>query len=111
MNTAQQKPFRALLHRPGCSACSQLCRLIAGGHSDNTVPALGLALIEHLVMCVPGRTRRFVEKGLKLKEKLHEMMGDNDVILVPPHARLAPEHNWLAEYFDLWHYSHCNFSC
>ncbi len=70
----------------------ELLRFCAG-RSDHTLPAIMLALLEKIPkLAGPGRTRRFVELGHKLRREVVDLIGPNGVLLYPPHPLPAPKH-------------------
>jgi fatty acid amide hydrolase 2 len=62
------------------------------GRSAYTVPASALALIEKLPSLVGDTTQRWVAAGVTLRRSLDALLGDDGVLLFPPHARTAPKH-------------------
>lgn len=61
--------------------------------SDHTLPAIALALLEGLGKLAPARTRALVEAGRKLKQELHELLGDDSVMLYPSFSCPSPLHD------------------
>lgn len=60
--------------------------------SEFTLPALGLALFERIPGLLPERARRLTEAGASLRAELESLLGDNGVLLYPPHRRVTPRH-------------------
>lgn len=65
----------------------------AARRSQHTLPAIGLALLEHGAGLMPGRTERFVAKGKELQAELEELIGPNGVLLYPSYTSAAPRHH------------------
>jgi fatty acid amide hydrolase 2 len=65
------------------------------GCSDHTFPALGLAGLERVPELMPSRARYMRQLGAKLQERLHELLGENGVMLYPTLPQPAPKHNDL----------------
>ena len=61
--------------------------------SAHTLPAIGLALIEALPKLTPSRSRRLVELGRALKKEMHDVLGDNGVLVCPTFPTTSPKHN------------------
>lgn len=73
----------------------------AFGCSDHTLPALGLAAFERIPELMPGRAKKMRQLGAKLQERLHDLLGDNAVMLYPTLPQPAPRHNdLLFSFFD-----------
>jgi fatty acid amide hydrolase 2 len=64
----------------------------ATGRSAHTFPAIGLALIEPLPKIFSSGARRFIDLGARLREELSALLGEDGVLLYPPHPRVAPRH-------------------
>ena len=93
------KPFYAMW---------ELMKWIVLGSSHYTLPALLLCVLERAPGLTPRRTERMVEKGERLREELEALLGDDGVLLCPPHPKVAPRHmialfrpfNWI--YTAIW---------
>lgn len=59
--------------------------------SDHTLPGIMLTLMEKAPKYFPERSRVMQEKGVELREKLVEIIGDG-VMLYPPYPSVAPQH-------------------
>lgn len=70
----------------------EVARTLAG-RSSLTVPALGLALIEQLVMRIPPRFTAGIAPPELLQSEIEAELGPSSVILHPPYPRPAPRHN------------------
>jgi fatty acid amide hydrolase 2 len=62
------------------------------GRSVYTVPAVLLALIEKLPALVGDKTQAMLGEVRALRSELDAMLGEDGVMLFPPHARTAPKH-------------------
>lgn len=62
------------------------------GRSNYTVPASGLAFIEKLPELLPDTSSKSLAETQALREELDNLLGDDGVLLFPPHARVAPKH-------------------
>ncbi len=62
------------------------------GRSNYTVPASGLAFIEKLPHLLPDTSSKSLAETLALREELDALLGDDGVLLFPPHATVAPKH-------------------
>jgi fatty acid amide hydrolase 2 len=111
MGQAQSQPFRGLLRRRGCGAPWELLKHAAAAlfsacfgakylncalsASVNTVPALGLSLVERFGEWSSHSHRQRMESlCCNIRDKLNALLGDNSVLLLPPHPVLTPVHNW-----------------
>lgn len=97
MHTRNQVSFAALLGGEGpamstASVLRELPRSIAG-RSDFTLPALGLALAEHLPMLLSARLMTMNGRIEQLRARVDGLLGSRDVILFPSHPRVAPKHH------------------
>jgi fatty acid amide hydrolase 2 len=63
----------------------------ATGRSRHTLPAIGLALLEHMPKLTPRSAARFIREGHALRAELVERIGDG-VMLFPSYASPAPRH-------------------
>lgn len=63
------------------------------GRSVHTVPAAALAFIEKLPELIGDHSAQRVQECLALRSEINALLGDDGVLLFPPHARTAPEHN------------------
>ncbi|MBI5528177.1 MAG: amidase [Deltaproteobacteria bacterium] len=70
----------------------EVARCLAG-RSEHTLPAVGLALLEHLAPLVLGDTERWVRMGEELKHDLTRDIGPDGVMLYPPYPSTAPRHH------------------
>jgi fatty acid amide hydrolase 2 len=61
------------------------------GKPNVTLPALEYCLAEGLFTLV--KKEQYVEKGRALKARVDELLGEDGVILMPTHPRVAPKHN------------------
>lgn len=62
------------------------------GRSEFTLPASGLAFLEKLPALFGDKTVEGVRAARALRASLDELLGDDGVLLFPPHARRAPKH-------------------
>lgn len=60
--------------------------------SDHTIPSLILAMLEKIPGMMPARTKKFVELGRELRQKIVELLGENGVMLYPSYSHPAPVH-------------------
>ncbi|MFO0563296.1 MAG: amidase [Polyangiales bacterium] len=68
------------------------------GRSVHTVPAAALALIEKLPDLIGDHSKQRVQECRALRGELDALLGDDGVLLFPPHATVAPKHGrpvWL----------------
>ncbi len=67
---------------------------VVGGRGRFTFPALMFALMERVRRLDGETTAALVERGRRLGERLHALLGgpDGGVLLLPPHPRTAPRH-------------------
>jgi fatty acid amide hydrolase 2 len=68
------------------------------GRSNYTVPAAGLAFIEKLPALLPDTSAKSLADTQALRQELDQLLGDDGVLLFPPHAQVAPIHGralWL----------------
>ncbi len=97
MHTRNQVSFAALLggEGPAMSTASVLRELpmSIAGRSDFTLPALGLALAEHLPMLLSARLMTMNARIEQLRARVDGLLGSRDVILFPSHPRVAPKHH------------------
>ena len=63
------------------------------GLSEFTLPGLGLAVIEKVPKIFPENTKKYLELGSQLKQKLVDSLGENTVLLYPSYSCTAPYHN------------------
>lgn len=61
------------------------------GHSDHTLPAIGLGLVEY--MPSGEMDRRMLKSFDKLEVQVRDMLGDDGIFLFPSHPKIAPYHN------------------
>ncbi len=73
-------------------ALTELAKFGAG-KSDYTLPSIVLALMEKTLKFMPGRLRRLVEEGKKLREELTQLIGPRGIMLYPSYPTAAPKHN------------------
>ncbi len=71
---------------------SEIVRLPLG-RARHTLPALGLAAIERLTPTDGAVAKRVLAEGATLRRELAALLGDDGVLLYPPHPVLAPRHN------------------
>lgn len=76
---------------PPISLLGETARALVG-RARVTVPALGLALLEHLGELLPERLTREMPRPAALADELEAILGDRGVILHPPYTRPAPRH-------------------
>ena len=62
------------------------------GRSPHTLPAIGLALLEHVPKLLRARAGEFIEAGQRLRAEICDLIGPLGVMLYPPHPRPAPRH-------------------
>ncbi len=92
LQAADGTPFAEMLeHRSPLHTMMEFGRW-AMRRSPHTLPAILLALLEKATALTPGRTRRFVEEGLKLRAELIESIGPKGVMLYPSYPEVAPTH-------------------
>lgn len=68
------------------------------GRSEFTLPAAGLAFLEKLPALLGDKTAEGLRVARALRVSLDALLGDDGVLLFPPHARRAPKHKtpiWL----------------
>ncbi len=63
------------------------------GKSEFTLPAIGLAITEHLPRLNKTRRQKAFDLGVKMREEINEFLGPNSVILYPPYPKPAPHHS------------------
>lgn len=63
------------------------------GQSEFTLPGLGLAVIEKIPKIFPSDTKKFIDLGLRLKEKFNKLLNKNTILLFPSYSSTAPYHN------------------
>ena len=63
------------------------------GLSVHTLPALLLAIGERFVFTDSEFHNNYVNLGLKLRDELEELLGDDGVLIYPSHPTPAPYHN------------------
>ena len=69
------------------------------GMSKFTFPALVFGAAEKFIKGTDDD--KFIAAGNALKRELHELLGDDAILLAPTHPRAAPKHNWpLLRPFD-----------
>jgi fatty acid amide hydrolase 2 len=65
----------------------------ARGRGDHTLPVLITAALERLNRHMPDtRIRKAVEAARALREEMQGILGDDGILLHPPHPRVAPRH-------------------
>jgi fatty acid amide hydrolase 2 len=65
----------------------------ARGRGDHTFPVLITAALERLNRHMPtARTRKAVAAARSLREEMTGILGDDGILLHPPHPRVAPRH-------------------
>ena len=61
--------------------------------SKHTLPALLLGMSEKMINTTSKEHLKCVELGKKLKIKLNELLGENEVLIYPSHSTPAPYHS------------------
>lgn len=72
--------------------------LALAGRSAFTLPALALVLIEKVPALLGDKSEQMLRATAALRRELDELLGEDGVLLFPPHARTAPKHGrplWL----------------
>jgi fatty acid amide hydrolase 2 len=70
------------------------------GRGRHTAATLEYFLGEELFRFVRGKAQ-YVQEGKRLAARLEALLGDDAVLLMPPHPRCAAEHHWqLLRPFD-----------
>jgi fatty acid amide hydrolase 2 len=65
----------------------------ARGRGDHTLPVLITAALERLNRHMPdARIRKAVGAARALREEMKDILGDDGILLHPPHPRVAPRH-------------------
>lgn len=83
---------------------AELFRLMVG-RSPHTLPLILLAAGERIAELAPRRHRRLVRLGEDMKRRLHDVLGDDGVLVHPPYPTVAPKH-----YKAMWppfNFVHC----
>jgi fatty acid amide hydrolase 2 len=97
MHTRNDVSFASLLGRDGVpmSTATVLREFpfALAGRSDFTVPALGLALVEHLPALLTARMTAMTARIERLRGRVDALLGSRDVMLFPSHPRVAPKHH------------------
>ncbi len=62
------------------------------GSSEHTLPAILLGLVENLGKLTPKRNQRFLSLTEQVKQEVHEVLGEDGVMLYPSHPVVAPRH-------------------
>jgi fatty acid amide hydrolase 2 len=65
---------------------------IAMFRSDNTLPLVGLSLIEHVPDLLPRRQQRLVQEAKDLRAQLRDALGDDGILVTVPYPTPAPKH-------------------
>ena len=76
---------------PEVPAGRELLRWVLG-RSAHTLPAIGLGLLESVEGLAPGRSARWMRRGLALKLEISDLLGDDGLLLYPPYTKPAPRH-------------------
>jgi fatty acid amide hydrolase 2 len=63
------------------------------GRSAHTLPAIGLGLLESLEGMAPGRSARWMRRGVALRRELSDLLGDDGLLLYPSYPKPAPRHH------------------
>jgi fatty acid amide hydrolase 2 len=63
------------------------------GRSDFTLPALGLALVEHIPALLTARMQSMVARIERLRGRVDALLQSRDLMLFPSHPRVAPKHH------------------
>ena len=63
--------------------------------SDHTLPAIALGVSEYIIKRIDTTTfdQKLKSMGENLREEFKVLLGDNGILLYPPHPRVAPYHN------------------
>jgi fatty acid amide hydrolase 2 len=93
MGTQETTSFRSRLEYGAPKHMGRELARWALGHSDHTLPAIALALVEGITKASPQQTARFVAMGLALKEEVANRIGDDGVMLFPSYPEVAPRHH------------------
>jgi len=73
------------------------------GTSDHIFPILGLIAQERYY---GGRVeKKYLKLGVELKNEMHELLGENGVLLFPTYTMTAPKHNSMIFLINHWTYS------
>ncbi|MCC6646397.1 MAG: amidase [Polyangiaceae bacterium] len=72
-------------------AAPELARWLAG-RSPHTLPSIGLVALEKATKLLGERNLRALTLGRELKAELDELLDDRTVMLLAPHATVAPKH-------------------
>jgi len=61
------------------------------GKSPHTLPGLLLAAVERIPHLIdPKGQKALVQRGLALQKKMRQLLGDDGILLLPPHPTPAP---------------------
>jgi len=60
--------------------------------SPHTLPLIVLAAGERLAELTPRRHARLVQTGIELRKRLHDLLGEDGVLVHPPYPTVAPRH-------------------
>lgn len=97
MHVRNKVSFAALLGGEGApmstGAVLRELPMAFAGRSDFTVPALGLALAEHLPLLLSARMLTMTARIEHLRSRIDGLLGAHDVMLFPSHPRVAPKHH------------------
>ena len=74
------------------------------GRARHTLPAIGLGLAEGLAQN-DSQNQRLRRMNDKLREDIAKVLGDDGVLLYPPHPVLAPYHNQALLMFPNFEYT------
>ena len=97
MHSRNQVSFAALLGGDGApmstGAVLRELPMSIAGRSDFTLPALGLALAEHVPALLAARLQTMSARIEHLRGRIDALLGARNVILFPSHPRVAPKHH------------------
>jgi fatty acid amide hydrolase 2 len=65
---------------------------LATFRSDNTLPLVGLSLLEHLPDVLPRRQRRLLDQAQTLRAQLRDALGEDGILVTVPYPTPAPKH-------------------
>jgi fatty acid amide hydrolase 2 len=75
------------------------------GLSPHTLPLIILATAERISELTPQRHKKLVQMGEDLKARLHELLGEDGVLIHPPYPTVAPKH--YKALFPPFNFVHC----
>lgn len=65
---------------------------LALGRSDNTLPLVGLSLLEHVPEWLPRRQAKLIKQAEDLRSQLRDALGDDGILVTVPYPTVAPRH-------------------